>query len=63
VDEVHVKLYLQITEAGYILAMSELNKDILLVFEGPVAATGKKLQPNWTQLEKTGNSVAVAGFS
>jgi len=22
-----------------------------LVFEGPVAATGKKLQPNWTQLE------------
>jgi hypothetical protein len=34
-----------------------------IVFEGPVAATGKKLQPNWTQLEKTGNSVAVAGFS
>jgi hypothetical protein len=36
---------------------------VKLVFEGPVAATGKKLQPNWTQLEKTGNSVAVAGFS
>jgi hypothetical protein len=29
VDEVHVKLYLHITEAGYILATSELNKDIL----------------------------------
>jgi hypothetical protein len=28
-DEVHVKLYLQIAEAGYIPATSELNKDIL----------------------------------
>jgi hypothetical protein len=28
-DEVHVKLYLHIAEASYILAMSELNKDIL----------------------------------
>jgi hypothetical protein len=29
VDEVHVKLYLQLAEAGYIPATSELNKDIL----------------------------------
>jgi hypothetical protein len=29
VDEVHVKLYLQVAEAGYIPATSELNKGIL----------------------------------
>jgi hypothetical protein len=40
VDEVHVKLYLQIAEAGYIPAMSELNKDIL-----PNQAASLQLSP------------------
>jgi hypothetical protein len=30
-----------------------------VVFEGPVAPTEKRLQPDWTRLEKTGNLVAV----
>ena len=33
-----------------------------VVFESPVHTTGKKLQLNWTRLQKTGLSVAVQAF-